>query len=375
MRVSTAAAKSDYILREGRYAGDADEVVVAEHGHMPAWAEQNPRDYWEAADLYERSNGRLFVEVEVALPREFGQAQRIAAMRDLADKVTGAEQLPYMWVIHRGLDAEGNDHNPHGHLVVSERGLDGYDRTPETWFKRYNGEAGGARKTKALQPKKWLTDLRAEWASILNWRLKYDDRVDHRSYIEQGVMRLPQPHLGPCSWNAMQSGRTTPRTERFEHMQTLNRDLIGWAEDMEPMPEHMVDESRFALEAIAEDDLVEPRWTCLIDYHRAAVEYLKRTWTLVWDRKYGMFSGETDDELRETEADRAWEHELDSGDDMLGRESQLDHQAIEPKPDPTAAGSFDEEWKPQEEPDQLPAPKDRPQYRYQDRPPPGGRAW
>ena len=73
----SAAAKNDYILREGKYDGDADEVVFAESGHMPAWAEQDPRSYWAAADEHERANGRLFVEVEVALPREFSQAQRI----------------------------------------------------------------------------------------------------------------------------------------------------------------------------------------------------------------------------------------------------------------------------------------------------------
>ena len=331
----SAAAKADYILREGKYAGDADEVMAWDYDHMPAWAEEDPRVYWTAADEHERANGRLFVEVEVALPREFDQGQRIDAMRNLAQHVAGPEQLPHMWVIHRGLDAEGRDHNPHGHLMVSERGLDGYDRSPETWCKRYNGkdpEAGGARKTKVLMPKKWLTDLRAWWAGHLNERLPKHREVDHRSYIEQGVLRLPQPHLGPCSWHALQNGRTTPRTERFEHMETLNRDLAGWADGREPMPEHVVDESRYVLEALAfEDEPVAPRWERLIDYHRAAVEYLKRAWALVWDRKYGMLSGEPDDQLA---APRETDDRLREAEPEQGREQGQERLELRERPRP-----------------------------------------
>ena len=66
----SAAAKSDYLEREGRYGTDPEEVEHIEHGNMPAWAEDDPHSYWAAADEHERANGRLFREVEVALPRE-----------------------------------------------------------------------------------------------------------------------------------------------------------------------------------------------------------------------------------------------------------------------------------------------------------------
>ena len=36
---------------------------------MPEWAEENPRSYWEAADEYERANGRLYREIQFALPK------------------------------------------------------------------------------------------------------------------------------------------------------------------------------------------------------------------------------------------------------------------------------------------------------------------
>ena len=35
----------------------------------PKWAEDDPQKYWAAADAHERANGRLYREVEFALPR------------------------------------------------------------------------------------------------------------------------------------------------------------------------------------------------------------------------------------------------------------------------------------------------------------------
>ena len=75
----SASAKDDYIEREGRYEGDASEVEHSESGHMPGWAAEDPHAYWEAADAHERANGRLFREVEFALPTELDEGERPGA--------------------------------------------------------------------------------------------------------------------------------------------------------------------------------------------------------------------------------------------------------------------------------------------------------
>ena len=53
----SAAAKDEYIEREGRYDEDRSEVEHSESGHMPEWAEDDAHTYWEAADEHERVNG------------------------------------------------------------------------------------------------------------------------------------------------------------------------------------------------------------------------------------------------------------------------------------------------------------------------------
>ena len=195
----SARAAAAYIQRAGEYHRDqADELLYTESGHMPAWAAAEPTTYWDAADLHERANGRLFKRVEVALPLALTEAEQRALAVGFAHHLTDGEALPYTLAIHAG-----NGTNPHCHLLISERTNDGLERAPEQWFRRYNAaapEQGGARKTEALKPKAWLEEARAAWAAQTNAALEragHDVRIDHRSLAAQGVERLPGVHLGP----------------------------------------------------------------------------------------------------------------------------------------------------------------------------------
>jgi hypothetical protein len=209
----SAKAKADYIQREGRYSRDRHEVLHAQSGNMPEWAER-PGDYWDAADLYERANGRLFKEIEFALPVELTLDQQRELVEEFVRYLTDAERLPYTLAIHAG-----GGTNPHCHLMISERMNDGIRRPREQWFKRYNARhpaQGGARKTERLKPKSWLEDTRKVWAQLANAALEragYDERIDARSLADQGIERVPQIHLGP---NVVEMEVKGIRTERAD---------------------------------------------------------------------------------------------------------------------------------------------------------------
>lgn len=195
----SARAAAAYIQRTAEYRRDqGDELLYTESGHMPAWAAADPTTYWDAADLYERANGRLFKRVEVALPLALTEAEQRELAVGFAHHLTDGEHLPYTLAVHAG-----NGTNPHCHLLISERTNDGLERAPEQWFRRYNAaapERGGARKTEALKPKAWLEEARAAWAAQTNQALEragHAIRIDHRSLEAQGVERLPGVHLGP----------------------------------------------------------------------------------------------------------------------------------------------------------------------------------
>lgn len=220
----SAKAKCDYILRQGRYGRDSAEVLHRASGNMPGWVTE-PSDYWRAADTYERANGRLYKEVEFALPIELTHDQRVELAESFARLLTHKERLPWTLAMHHGKGT-----NPHAHLMINERMNDGIDRSHDTWFKRYNGNAkakGGAKKTESLKPEQWLLDTRRQWAELANMALEragHEARIDHRSLEAQGIDRVPGVHIGAGAMALERKGVATDRGAEALGIDEVNQD-------------------------------------------------------------------------------------------------------------------------------------------------------
>ena len=279
----SAKAKSDYIEREGKYEKDRDELAYSESGNMPEWAQDDHQKYWAATDEHERANGSLFKEVEFALPVELDERQQREVASSFAADLTGGERLPYTMAIHRG----GGD-NPHVHLMISERGLDGHARDAETWFKRANKaapEKGGALKTRSFMNKEWLENTRKAWETAANTALERagrSERIDHRSLaaqraeaIERGqvdraddLSRQPGVHLGPERYRAERGGpsRVVELAERIDQSNRADR------------VEREQEGSRFGADGRAGADIaaeiagIEARLKEIYDRTRAAID-------------------------------------------------------------------------------------------------------
>jgi hypothetical protein len=198
-----AGPHSSYISREGKYAKSlsVEKLEQVEWGNMPSWAVSDPAQFWQAADQNERANGATYREIEVALPREMTPWQRVELVRDMVAQELG-DKHAYTWAIHNPEAAIEGGEQPHAHIMYSERTIDGIDRDPEQYFKRYNAknpEKGGCRKDSAGTEERLLA-TRERWANVQNLHLErygYADRVDHRSLKDQGIDRTPEPHFGP----------------------------------------------------------------------------------------------------------------------------------------------------------------------------------
>lgn len=227
----SAVAKSDYIGREGKYRSGKEELQSIAHGHMPEWAADAPRLYWQAADEQERANGRLYTQIEFALPIELAAAEQDKLAQAFAERLTGKLNLPYSLAVHKGrYDHRGKELsdgirgvNPHCHLIISERINDGVSRPAERWFRRANSqspERGGAAKTEALKSRDWLCETRRIWQDMANESLArngHKSRIDHRTLEAQGITdRLPQIHIGSATKEMHKRGIKTPRFVRIE---------------------------------------------------------------------------------------------------------------------------------------------------------------
>ena len=208
-----AAAAFAYVTRTEQFAErDLDEALHTESRHMPAWAADTPADYWEAADLHERANGRLYLSADFALPRGLDLDEQIDMARAFVESLTADEALPYTFAIHAGRDEEGQPHNPHAHVLISERRNDGIPRDPAQWFRRANREepaCGGAPKSRTFHGRPWMERARSRWAELTNEALARHgrtERVDHRSFARQGIAREPSRHLGPAAAHMVARG-------------------------------------------------------------------------------------------------------------------------------------------------------------------------
>ena len=197
-----ASGHAAYIAREGRHAerDGYEDLEATGHGNLPAWADGQPALFWSAADRHERANGATYREIEIALPRELDPAQRQALVLDFIRQEIG-ERHAHQWAIHNPGAALAGGEQPHAHLMYSERTLDGIERDPAQYFKRYNAkhpELGGCRKDSAGTEER-LLETRQRWAEVQNAHLQqygHAARVDHRSLTDQGIDRAPEQHLG-----------------------------------------------------------------------------------------------------------------------------------------------------------------------------------
>ena len=155
-----------YITRTKEYANHKDHAEKVEYvksGNMPSFCKDRPDQFWEAAELYERKNGRTATSIVLALPKELTEQQRIELTEKIIEQFCNKFNFPYTAAIHNHKSAISGQDQPHLHLMFSERALDEFDRTAEQFFKRYNDKNpanGGARKVTA--------DVRGDGQDLMN---------------------------------------------------------------------------------------------------------------------------------------------------------------------------------------------------------------
>lgn len=212
--VGKASPHAAYIQREGIYAerlNQGEKLEATESGNMPKWAKDNPNLFWEAADLYERKNGYVYREHEIALPRELNPQQRVELVQDWVNQELG-DKHAYTWAIHNKTALDGGA-QPHVHLMYSERINDGIERDPSQYFKRYNSknpERGGAKKHNIQGTHKEraenLKEQRDRWEKLHNEHLQkhgHKSIISMKSLAEQGIERIPDNKMTPSESAAL----------------------------------------------------------------------------------------------------------------------------------------------------------------------------
>lgn len=216
---------------------------------------------WNAVEAIDGRRGQMCRSWNVALPHELSLDQQRALaqafiQRELVDRGMIAD-----WVIHS--DAQGQ--NPHLHILTTMRpivqGQDGCwkfgAKARSVTERDSSGRAicigrdktGHKRYRKRKVPtvdwneRDTLVAIRAGWAAVANEHLERAGetaRIDHRSYADQGLQRLPTVHIGYAATAMEKRGQ---RSERGD----VNRSIRAWNKEfVEKL--RRIDELRAAIE-------------------------------------------------------------------------------------------------------------------------------
>ncbi len=149
---------------------------------------------WNAAEQKEtRKNSQTARSIDAALPREISREEQIDLVRKFCDQNFVAKGMCVDFAIH-----DKGDGNPHVHILLPTRRVD---------------KNGFTTKDRSWNDRTMLEQWRESWADWCNHKLYFisDERIDHRSYKDQGIDKIPTVHLGAGACAIEKKGKKTDR--------------------------------------------------------------------------------------------------------------------------------------------------------------------
>lgn len=142
-----------YIAGKDRYS-DKTEVQFVLDGNLPLWA-KNADEFFVQADDNERANGRSYRSVVFAIPYE--AVDKCLWAQEFTETLLGSKHA-YRLAVH----IPQNQHNPHAHLMFTERGQT--DMPAKTYFGRKNIKE---RAFSGSKSKQWLAGAKSQYLALI----------------------------------------------------------------------------------------------------------------------------------------------------------------------------------------------------------------
>lgn len=237
MKVGKSNSKPhyDYINREGAYKSynKGEDFIYSESQNLPIWA-NNGEEYWKAVNELEK--GTQYRELEISLPQEFNNKQNIKLTQEFCENVFG-KNYTYSFSIHKNIGKLSNQENPHAHIMFSEKLIDHNRKQEPTKFEYFTqrrkdkttGEYKNGyikdRNITGANRREWLKEKRKIWEVTQNQHLIENDieqKVSCKTLKEQGIVKIPQIHLGTMTVNLSKKGICTEKFRNYLKIELEN---------------------------------------------------------------------------------------------------------------------------------------------------------
>ena len=197
-RGRSAVYRYEYTLRVNDFSWEKnskyDDFLFGQNVNMPDFASEDPKLFWESCENYERANANIFRTIDFSLPAELSDEENIELAARFAEELFG-DKFVYSMAVHSKPSGVQSIQNIHCHIMFSERKLDGIERDPKEFFKRFNRKnphLGGCEKSDEWTAYSKLYYIRQTWERIANEKLQEKglEKISCRSLYAQRVDSL-----------------------------------------------------------------------------------------------------------------------------------------------------------------------------------------
>ena len=176
--------------------------------NAPNWVLDREQLWNEVEQIEKSKNSQLAREIDIALPMELNEKEQIELLRKYVIDNFSSKGMVADAVIH-----DKRDGNPHTHIMLTMRPFDENGEWGSKAKKEYILDKDGNKtyskngnaKSRKIESTNWnrketLENWREQWTIYANKALEKanrKERIDHRSYEERGIEKVPTKHEGP----------------------------------------------------------------------------------------------------------------------------------------------------------------------------------
>ena len=213
------------------------EIILPEH--VPQRFYDRSALWNEVEQIEKHYKAQLAYSFDVALQNEFSLEENIELAREFVQKYFVSDGMICDLAVHQPDREGGGIPNPHFHVLVPIRPLNDDGTWGAKQHRVYHLDEDGNRIKKengqwefdAVPTTNWgrpetLDMWREAWADMVNVKFEeksLDCRIDHRSYVDQGLDLIPTVHEGPQIRKMEKKGIRTETGELNRWIKATNR--------------------------------------------------------------------------------------------------------------------------------------------------------
>ncbi len=264
--VAAAAYRAGEKLHSEYYGEDSDYTrkggVICSEILLPPHAPSKYADretLWNAVEKAERGKkAQLAYSFDIALQNEFSMQENIDLARQFLSDNFVSRGMVVDFAVHQPDKEDGGISNPHFHVMCPIRPIEPDGKWGNKQRREYVLDEHGERVLdeagnyvfNAVSTTDWgkpetLEEWRQAWAEMCNAKFaekNLDCRIDHRSFVRQGVEQIPTQHEGPTVRAVEAKGIRTDKGDLNRFIRKTNAllreakekiaALIGWLKDV-----------------------------------------------------------------------------------------------------------------------------------------------